>query len=95
MALPAGSGAFVRAAGGGCPVGARRGLLRRRLLQRPGASSSQTAASSVGGLGSDGLRARYERDDVLLNVLLQGPGATCADTGGIRVASVEFCSGGS
>ena len=94
MVLLAGGGALVRAAGWGRVVDVWRGLLRGRLLQRPGASSPQAAAGSIARFCSDGLRARHERDDVVFDVLLQRPGATGADTGRFPAAFAEFCSCG-
>lgn len=92
MDLPAGRGVFVRAVGWRRLVGARLGLLRGRLLRDPGAPPPQIAARCVAGCASDGLRARYERDDIVLDVLLQRPGPAGTDTGRVRVASGEFCS---
>jgi len=79
MDLPAGGGDSVCAAGCSQSAGARRGLLLRRLLHRSRASSPQTEAGSRAGIRPNGLRARYERHDVVLDGLLQRPVATGAD----------------
>jgi len=94
MALYAGGRAFVRADGWRCALSVWRGLLRGWLLQHTRAPSPQIAAGSRARHGSYELRARHERDDVMLDVLLQRSGAARADTGRIRVACDEFCSCG-
>ena len=87
-------GAFVRADGWCGAPGVWRGLLRGRLLQHPGASSPQVAARPRARHGSYGLRARHERNVLVLDVLLQRSGAAGADTERIRFAFGEFCACG-
>src|SRR5580692_2062326 len=93
VALLVGGSTFVRAAGRCGPACIRGRLLRGGLLQRAGTSSPQAAASSVRRFSAHGLRARLERDDTLFDVLLQRRGASGADTGRVRAASIQFCSG--
>jgi len=89
--MPGGGRAFVCAAGVSGSLGVWGELLRGRLLQHSGASSSQAAAGSFGGFGSDGLRARHERAEAVLDVLLQRSFTACADAGSVCTAAHSFC----
>lgn len=92
MDLLAGRGAVVRAAWRRRFDGERRGLLRKRLLPHQRASSPQ--ADACAGFSADGLRARYERNDGLLDVLLPGYGAPRDHACVICVAAGDECADG-
>jgi len=101
LGLSPGGGTFVRAAGGCCPGGQWCGLLRRRVLPNPWASSSpapawtpvfQRTSRTCAGFVSHGLRARDERHETLHDVVLRRSGAPRVDAHRVRIASSGFCA---
>jgi len=67
--VPVRGGVFVRAAGGSGLVGARDGLLHRRSLPDSAASPRSKGAGAAAAF-AHGLRARHERNEELLDVVL-------------------------
>jgi hypothetical protein len=97
VGVPAGGCGFVRSLGGRRVVGACDGVLHWRPLPHRAAPSPDKAGIATFGYG---LRARHERNDGLLDVVLPGlretaghGGGVCAAASGIRLRTCFGCSG--
>ena len=88
VGVPAGGCGFVRSLGGRGVVGTRHGVLHWGPLPYRAASSPEKTGIATFGYG---LRARHERNDGLLDVVLPGLRETVGHGGGVCAAASRIC----